>query len=155
MTNETEKLRELLDKHGVAYKMHDDALVYTTRWGDFCAFQSTSPNERLTMAITPEQAIAITLSNNKVTAKQVCEAIERRFGSNPLASPAQWDAIADELNAVLGADTCYDLWEDSPFANFKCSECNEEMISHIDKKRIACCPFCERKVRKQSINQKD
>ena len=49
------------------------------------------------------------------------------------------------VEVSLGRETCRDEWADDSFAAFKCSKCGGVLVYH-DKKRISCCPFCERRV---------
>jgi len=101
---------------------------------------------------TPESA---TLGQGTLTAEDVRSFLNRnsvfddtiwRHGRQELVfDEDDLQAMADELNATLGRGTCHDVWQDDPFANFKCSECNEE-LHYREKKRIACCPFCKREV---------
>lgn len=57
-----------------------------------------------------EQAIAATLGGGKLTAEQVCEAIEANSWPEQSMilefSDSSWQAIADELNAALGGGEC-------------------------------------------------
>lgn len=56
----TDELRRLLDERGVPYETNDDMGASETRWNGFTAYQLT-PNAKLVMHPTPEQAIAATL----------------------------------------------------------------------------------------------
>lgn len=64
--------------------------------------------------LTPEQAIAATLGGGKLTAEQVRDAVKRGatfdYGEiGEYVSRENWQAIADELNAMLGGGECE--WE--------------------------------------------
>lgn len=59
----TDELRRLLDERGVPYETNDDMGASETRWNGFTAYQLT-PNAKLVMHPTPEQAIAATLGSD-------------------------------------------------------------------------------------------
>ena len=116
MTNATELLRKLLEERSVKW--------WETINSENCIFTWwESPTLGMVHAMDNEdgETLFMTCLNN-------CD-----------FTPEQ--AIA----ATLGRGTCHDVWQDDPFANFKCSECNDE-LHYRDKKRIACCPFCKREV---------
>lgn len=58
----TDELRRMLDERGVPYETNDDMGASETRWNGFTAYQLT-PNAKLVMHPTPEQAIAATLGS--------------------------------------------------------------------------------------------
>ena len=60
----TDELRRMLDERGVPYETNDDMGASETRWNGFTAYQLT-PNAKLVMHPTPEQAIAATLGNSR------------------------------------------------------------------------------------------
>ena len=78
----TDELRRMLDERGVPYETNDDMGASETRWNGFTAYQLT-PNAKLVMHPTPEQAIAVTLGNSRVKPPcdggycPLCGAIER------------------------------------------------------------------------------
>ena len=100
----TKLLRELLDERGVEYEADDFQDACWTSWNGFTASQY-SPNGNLIMAVTPEQAIAATLGSGTLTAEQVSKATYAHSIHADCAD-ADWQAIADELNAELGSGTC-------------------------------------------------
>lgn len=53
-------LREMLDERGVEYETDDRNGLKETIWCDTAAFQ-LSPTAKMTMIVTPEQAVAATL----------------------------------------------------------------------------------------------
>jgi len=62
--NRTTKLREKLTERGIEYTTNDHMGVCETSWNGFTAMQLT-PNAKLTMVLTPEQAIAATLGSER------------------------------------------------------------------------------------------
>lgn len=61
----TDELRRRLDECGVEYKTDDRNGLRETTWCGTAAFQ-LSPTAKMTMIVTPEQAIAATLGRPKV-----------------------------------------------------------------------------------------
>jgi membrane protease subunit (stomatin/prohibitin family) len=89
--------------------------------------------------MTPEQAIAATLGSSTLTAEQVREAImsadrwRKPMGDTGMTNTHLiirddgWQAIADELNATVGAGTCRNKgFVDDGGWYFVCSECGCE-----------------------------
>ena len=60
----TERLREMLDSRGVEYETDDKAGFMETSWRGCTAFQ-LSPSAKMTMIVTPEQAVAATLGEQR------------------------------------------------------------------------------------------
>lgn len=60
----TDKLRALLEERGVEYETDDHMGFSETRWGGACAFQ-LAPGAGLVMAVTPEQAVEVTLGRGE------------------------------------------------------------------------------------------
>lgn len=60
----TDRLRALLDERGVEYETDDHMGYSETRWDDACAFQ-LAPGAGLVMAVTPEQAVEVTLGRGE------------------------------------------------------------------------------------------
>lgn len=164
----TERLRKLLDERGVEWGnvQHDGSESdYFTEWcpgdpQDYASAYEWSVGDGLNVRIirthlTPEQAIAATLgdngvarSNDGVTAEQVRKAIFNGSsyasydGAKYYADGISMQAIADELNATLGAGTCHTV-EDGGLLH--CSECG----GGAEKQSWAYwnfCPNCGRKV---------
>ena len=67
----TDELRRMLDERGVPYETNDDMGASETRWNGFTAYQLT-PNAKLVMHPTPEQAIAATLGNHEIVRCRDC-----------------------------------------------------------------------------------
>lgn len=65
----TDELREMLDECGIEYKADDRNGLRETIWCGMAAFQ-LSPTAKMTMIVTPEQAIAATLGSG------TCELVE-------------------------------------------------------------------------------
>lgn len=61
----TEELRRMLDERGVEYETDDKNGLRETNWCGMTAFQ-LSPTAKMTMIVTPEQAIAATLGDDGV-----------------------------------------------------------------------------------------
>jgi endogenous inhibitor of DNA gyrase (YacG/DUF329 family) len=61
-------------------------------------------------------------AHGTLTAEQVREAIEKRFDFDVWVPKERWQAIADELNGVLGSGTC-EVEADEPDGWHKCPEC--------------------------------
>lgn len=64
----TDALRRMLDERGIEYETNDYMDTYGTDWNGFKATQY-SPNANLIMSLTPEQAIAATLGEEKAGRK--------------------------------------------------------------------------------------
>lgn len=62
--NATEELRRMLDERGEPYTTNDDMGCRETSWRGFTAYQLT-PDSKLIMHPTPEQAIAATLGSER------------------------------------------------------------------------------------------
>ena len=105
-----------------------------------------------------EQAIAATLGSKKLTAEQVEKVIMssdywERVNNHPALREGVWQAIADELNAALGAGECewelehsgtlYDKWRCSEckflFVEPRCDQGYTDLVPNY-------CPNCGRKV---------
>ena len=93
--NRTTELRAKLTERGIEWTANDHMGVCETSWNGFTVMQLT-PNAKLTMVLTPEQAIAATLGCKSLTADDVLNAVYKHG--------ARWQAIADELNAELGSE---------------------------------------------------
>ena len=143
MTSATEKLRQMLDEREVKWK--DYGYDNHTWWREWHAENRASANGlyvKVEAVLTPEQAIAATLGGANV---DDVLALLDEMNEQGRIEYADYSQLHDAIAATLGRGTCHDVWQDDPFANFKCSECNEE-LHYRDKKRIACCPFCKREV---------
>lgn len=105
-SNATDELRRMLDERGVEWKDGDAAyeIEWSTPDGRRCSAMYWKPTfSVLISGCTPEQAIAATLGGGKLTAEQVREATYAHSIHADCAD-ADWQAIADELNAALGSD---------------------------------------------------
>lgn len=153
MKSSTEVLRELLDERGVEYTTSDHA-VPVTEWNGFTVAQLMTDSETLVASLTPQQAIAATLGErskteqNGVTAEQVRKAIEENSWVD-----LNWQAIADELNAMLGAGTCHVTVQDNMAETegmgdvwLECDACHWQMPLEPSTPRFNFCPNCGRKV---------
>lgn len=128
----TEELRRMLDERGVPWK--DYGYENHTWWGEWHAENRPSVNGlflKVEGVVTPEQAIAATLGRGMLTADDVRDLIERHSdasgGNGRDFHNGAYVAIADELNATLGAGTCHD--EGDP-GDFCCSECGVRMFTN-------------------------
>ena len=106
--NRMTELRKLLEERGIEWKDGDAAyeIEWSTPDGRRCSAMYWKPT--FTVAIsgcTPEQAIAATLGSGALTAEQVSKATYAHSIHADCAD-ADWQAIADELNAELGSGTC-------------------------------------------------
>lgn len=114
MTSATEKLRRMLEERGVKYEVDNDIDANMTSWNGFTAMQF-SPNAKLVMTLTPEQAIAATLGGANVDDALALLDEMNEQGRIEYADYSQLhDAIADELIAELGKsgnDKCYLVYE--------------------------------------------
>lgn len=156
---QTDRLRAMLDERGVEWRSDSENVTFWNTDADVAAAsQGYDGMLWVSARLTPEQAIAATLgndgvarSNNGVTAEQVREAIEENSWAEAIMirefNDSSWQAIADELNATLGAGTC--RWEYPQGANgwvgyMVCSGCGEKFdecvtdIAHY-------CPNCGRR----------
>ena len=105
---------------------------------------------------TPEQAIAAALGGGKLTAEQVRECTEIVYlegysdGSvnrGAHIEETDWQAIADELNVMLGSGECEDVSTKNGI--FKCSECGCTVEEDgVDWGYIQFCPDCGRAVKR-------
>ena len=128
----TERLREMLDALGVEYETDDKAGFMETSWRGCTAFQ-LSPFAKMTMIVTPEQAIAATL-----------EGIEEPDTiRNELTDSGLIDTCAE-----LGNGTCINEWAE--FGKFRCSECWTQVdaisTNTTQPMPIRYCPNCGAKV---------
>ena len=164
----TDELRRMLDERGVEWKARPDGVTEWVNDGMTCKAvdRTTVGIEHLTMLIpvlTPEQAIAATLGCGMLTAEQVREAIEENSWKEAFMlfefNESSWQAIADELNATLGAGTCHDKGgtDENGQQVFNCSECGCVLsLYDRDGSNNLCtgfvfdypryCPSCGRKV---------
>lgn len=91
-------------------------------------------------------------AHSTLTAEQVREAIEENSWKEAFMllefNESSWQAIADELNAAMGAETCRNI-DDDYDSYFECSKCGCHVLcdfygSGYGKPRF--CPGCGRKV---------
>ena len=100
----TEPLNKLLSQRVIEYKtnyLHTSWRAGSKLYDAVSNFDGTYIVDNL----SPEQAIAATLGSGTLTAEQVSEAIYAHSIHADCAD-ADWQAIADELNAELGSGTC-------------------------------------------------
>jgi hypothetical protein len=135
-----DELRNMLDGLGVEHTDLGGMTEWTNGRGRIC--RAYTRNEPLTvdvamLAVPPEQAIAATLGGERLTAEQVCECVETVYlegysdGSANRGAhidETDWQAIADELNATVGAGTCRNISKVTDArkrkVRFVCSECD-------------------------------
>lgn len=163
--NATERLRELLDERGVRWtgcsKNVTDNQTYC--YGHtYTEFQ----DGLMVTDLTPEQAIAATLDGGRLTAEQVRELIAPHLHARPTFDfghygavwSADFQAIADALNATLGNDgvgrskngvdergTC-ELEINTDVNAIRCSKCGYVVPKGTDLMGIRYCASCGRKV---------
>ena len=144
----TEQLREGLTEHGIEWR---SGLEGVTIVGDWCFVEYDSGKLAATCepVLTPEQAIAATLGSGTLTAEQVSKAVYAHSIHADCAD-ADWQAVADELNAELGSGTC-ELVETDSYSNanevihvLECSECGRT-CEHVNGSYPRC-PYCGAKV---------
>ena len=118
----TDELRRLLDERGVDWREGDDErkTLWESNGLTWEYFNDENGDAWLGFLgaceqdITPEQAIAATLGGGKLTAEQVRELIVPHlnarptfdFGRHGAVWSADFQAIADTLNATLGGGEC-------------------------------------------------
>ena len=135
----TDELRKLLDERGVEWREDAWKPARITEWdskyGTVCAATSweTMGHEWLHLcfySLTPEEVLAATLGGGTLTAEQVRELIAPHlharptfdFGHHGAVWRADFQAIADKLNATLGRGTCKPTEEDC------CPICGEDLV---------------------------
>ena len=122
MNNVTEEIQCLLDERKVKYRLVKELGkdTFYLNWSDHCGGYTKAicvEGACVTAEIsylTPEEAIAATLSGGKLTAEQVRELIVPHlnarptfdFGRHGAVWSADFQAIADTLNATLGGGEC-------------------------------------------------
>lgn len=100
----TDELRRLLDERGVEYETDDRNGLRETIWCGVAAFQ-LSPTAKMTMIITPEQAIAATLGNSR--AEQTCRNEWAEFGKFRCSECwTQVDAISTNTTQPMPIKHC-------------------------------------------------
>ena len=144
----TERLREMLDARGVEYETDDKAGFMETSWRGCTAFQ-LSPSAKMTMIVTPEQAVAATLGEQRDPTKDWLLSV---------CNQATQDYVAElerKLEAAtLGSGECEMVTSGTPCdgnADKACTRCGAYGIGefydgdgHISTPRF--CPNCGRKV---------
>ena len=152
--NATEELQRLLDERGIHWwaGADDHKTLWESNGLTWEYFNDENGDAWLGFLgaceqdITPEQAIAATIGGRKLTAKQVCEAVYANSIHADCAD-ANWQAIADELNAVLGGGECEDVSTKNGI--FKCSECGCTVEEYgVDCGEIHYCPDCGKAVKR-------
>ena len=143
----TDELRRMLDERGVEYESISDTCTYV---GETQLTEYEPGIVGLQMRnLTPEQAIAATLGGSTLTAHDVWEAI----GNHGVS---QLQAIADELNAVMGGGEC-EAYRDE-YGVWHCSSCEKgadkitgsdgALESWNDSWPPNFCPMCGARIRK-------
>lgn len=161
----TERLSELLDGRKQAHRVWPSGLVVWHEEGSWVYEYSPPKAEgdywggilHATLRhCTPEQAVAATLGSGKLTAEQVQDAVLENFEETHETrydhwepSRFDWQAIADELNAAMGRETCeeteiYKFFRGCP----KCRYVWEYMYDIGHRVGPNFCPRCGAKVRK-------
>lgn len=101
------ELRRILDVLGIEHSDFESAFRHSTRWKDSngrviehqVSKDADFGDTGIVRNLMPEQAIAATLGKFRLTAEQVSAIFEKHWNNN-------WQTIADELNAALGAGEC-------------------------------------------------
>lgn len=151
MTSAIDELCRLLDEHGVVWrkrrgyirwsKQTEYGITHYQAWP--CSDETITFTVQNEYGLTPEQAIAATLGEANI---DDALALLDEMNERGRIEYADYSQLHDTIATKLWRGTCHDVWQNDPFANFKCSECNDEFHYRRDKKRIACCPFCKREV---------
>jgi hypothetical protein len=120
-----DELRSMLDERGTGHTDLGGMTEWTGAGGRIC--RAYTRNEPLTvdvamLAVPPEQAIAATLGGGKLTAEQVRECVgtvylegysDGSVNRGAHIDETDWQAVADELNEMLGSGECipHGEWE--------------------------------------------
>lgn len=164
----TERLREMLDERGVEWADQSNGYATVTKysadgvcWHAVARHYIEPSNDWMILradSITPEQAIAATLESGTLTAEQVRELIAPHlharptfdFGRHGAVWGADFQAIADELNAELGSGECEAIHDRHYYRGINgiceglyCSKCGEPLSNKFEH-----CPWCGAKIRK-------
>ena len=117
---DSETLRAMLKERGIKYKTRDALGACETSWCGYTAYQLT-PESKLIMHLTPEQAIAATAgADYGITfASTFDRPHETMVGETVYDS--EGNAIGWIANAKVGAGTCRNISD--PPNGFLCSEC--------------------------------
>lgn len=158
MSDETTLLREKLTKRGIEYTTNDHMGMCETSWNGFTVMQLT-PSAKLIMAVTPEQAVAATVGEQRSTVEiaelldefeHECymlrvEASETRARDDVVRESYERirDEFAGRIAAAVGNWTCENV-ASSPGVKFRCSECG--WISGEPNFRY--CPGCGKAVKR-------
>lgn len=172
----TEELRRLLDEAGIEWEGREDIHTDFTFW---CGVHACETGPKPSLAVyhlTPEQAIAATLGRGMLTADDVRDLIERHSdasgGNGRDFHNGAYVAIADELNATLGAGTCHNISkivDKYGQARFACSECGAWIDSRmlwnpeyrngespwVNDCKLNYCPNCGRRIVDPTTNDAD
>lgn len=158
----TDKLRKLLDEHGINWVEFIDPTA--TAWTPdgiraFITDEYENGKLELKINITPEQAVAMTLGCRELTAEQVRECVKTVYfegyndgsvGRGPHIEETDWEWIANKLNAKSERETCHCTTPDDAWC-FACSACGKSFprselnIAH-NHGEINYCPNCGAKV---------
>ena len=110
-SNATDELRKLLDELGVSHSDHYWHTSWRSKSGTLHMANEQVNGSLMVDMLTPEQAVAVTLGST-LTAEQIekaihdCSTYASYDGCTYYASGMMLQAIADELNAMLGSGTC-------------------------------------------------
>ena len=152
----TDELRKMLDERGVeSWDMQTRGLWFGITGNDH-KYEAHEQRDGLllveAMSLTPEQAIAATLGGGKLTAEQVSKAVYS-YSIHADCADADWQAIADELNATLGSGECKvvasltdGLTTNEPRKWFKLSCGHAFKLNGLDAP--VACPVCGKAVRR-------
>lgn len=142
----TDELRRMLDERGVEWEAptsFDGTARYDTVAGGYWFHEF---NGKITIhGLDPEQAIAATLGRGVLSASQVSNAVYAHSIHADCAD-ADWQAIADELNATLGRGTCH-ITDSGPWGHpYVCSACGASFDPEVYDGEFNYCPNCGRHI---------
>lgn len=143
--SELDRLCELLDEQGLEWREHEapatDCIAFCDGSGWHDCWESVDGEVNVTFSITPEQAIAATLGRGVLSASQVSNAVYAHSIHADCAD-ADWQAIADELNATLGRGTCH-ITDSGPWGHpYVCSACGASFDPDVRGGEFNFCPNC-------------
>ena len=102
--NRTTELREKLTERGIEYTTNDHMGVCETSWNGFTAMQLT-PSAKLIMTVTPEQAIAATVGNERELIDLAHNAWSMALcAMQGMPIPAKWGGVVERGLREHGID---------------------------------------------------
>ena len=149
----TDEARAELTRRGVKYETVDADTYKFTRWrnGEIDAAWDDAEKwgepHLLVIGFTPTQAVTATLGAGTLTAEQVSRATYAHSIHADCAD-ADWQAITDELNAMLGPRTCHPVpiySFDGEFTEYDCDACSE-CGAEWEGDTPNFCPNCGRRI---------